>query len=197
MAIPQEALDLIKSFEGYLKRLNDGTDRVKPYLCPAGVATIGHGSTRYFPGGVRVKITDPPISAARAEECLMGEVALNERDFDKMTTARVHALMRGAIVSFIYNCGNGAYRASTLRSKINSGEWQDVPYELSKWRRGGGRVLAGLVRRRTAEGAMFMRGVAMLDRGIGDNGGPPLEAPTITRNAQPSAASKIWKWLWT
>lgn len=202
MAIPKEALDLIKDFEGYLRRLNDGTDRVKPYLCPAGVATIGHGSTRYFPGGARVKITDPPISALRAAQCLAGELAQNENDFDRMTTRRVHPIMRGAVVSFIYNCGSGAYRASNLRRKINAGEWSSVPYELSKWKRGGGRVLAGLTRRRKAEGDLFMRGVSMLGRGIGDNGGPPLESTSPTASeksnvpASRQAAGRLWEWLW-
>lgn len=200
MAIPKEALDLIKSFEGYLRRLNDGTDRVKPYLCPAGVPTIGYGSTRYFPGAARVKIDDPPITEARASECFAGELVENENDFDRMTTRRVHPLMRGATVSFIYNCGSGAYKASNLRKRINAGDWKAVPYELSKWKRGGGRVLAGLVRRRKAEGDLFMRGVAMLDRGIGDNGGPPLTDATPSTepkfNIPATTAGKLWDWLW-
>lgn len=192
MAIPNEALTLIKSFEGYLRRLNDGTDRVKPYLCPARVPTIGYGSTRYFPGGIKVKMSDPPITEARAAECLAGELFTNERDFDKMTTRKVHPLMRGAIVSFIYNCGSGAYRASTLRKRINDGEWSAVPRELNKWVNGGGRRLPGLVRRRKDEGIMFMEGVKrMSTEGTYDGGRD--EAPSIPVPHIPPPAPTVTK----
>lgn len=185
MAIPAEALTLIKSFEGYLRRLNDGTDRVKPYLCPAHVPTIGYGSTRYFPGGIKVKMSDPPITEARAAECLAGELITNERDFDKMTTRKVHPIMRGAIISFIYNCGSGAYRASTLRKVINDGNWSDVPRQLNKWVNGGGRRLPGLVRRRKDEGIMFMKGVKLLNsEGVYTPNEPaPIPVPPITKPA--------------
>src|SRR5215510_5663472 len=108
MALPAEALDLIKSFEGYLKVLGDGTDRVKPYLCPAGVPTIGWGTT-FYPGGRKVTMADPPIDKARATECLAYELRDNEASVDRYTTARLHPLSRGALVSFVYNCGAGAY----------------------------------------------------------------------------------------
>lgn len=199
MAIPKEALDLIKSFEGYLRRLNDGTDRVKPYLCPARVATIGYGSTRYFPGGVKVKISDPPITEARAAECLAGELIENERDFDKMTTRKVHAIMRGAIISFIYNCGSGAYRASTLRKVINDGIFSDVPRQLNKWVNGGGRKLPGLVRRRKDEGVMFMRGVRLMaSEGTYSADDKPRPIPVPTVPSQPETVTKPegwWGWF--
>lgn len=182
--LPNEAYDLIKSFEGYLRKLNDGTDRVRPYLCPARVATVGWGSTRYFsfdgavaiPQG-RVKMTDEPITRDRAFECFRGELYSNELAFDRYTVSRVHPMMRGAIVSFIYNCGEGAYKGSTLRRVINKGEWNKVPAQLAKWRMGGGVVLAGLVRRRKAEAALFMQGVKRLQSGVDDTPITPQPAP--------------------
>lgn len=168
--LTDEGYALIRKYEGYLKQLGDG--RVKPYICPAGVATVGWGSTRYFAyDGVtarvqgKVKITDEPITKERAEECFRGELHQNEMAFDRYTTQRVHPLMRGATVSFIYNCGEGAYRASTLRKVINSGDWERVPREFAKWRMGGGRVLLGLQRRRADEARLFMDGVHRLQRG--------------------------------
>lgn len=158
MAIPAEALDLIKSFEGYLRRLGDGTDRVKPYLCPANVPTVGWGSTVH-PTGVRVKMTDPPIDGATATAYLAWELNKDENAFDRLTPRPIAPLARGAIISFIYNCGSGAYKASNLRKAVNDGRWSDVPAELRKWRMGGGRVLPGLVRRREAEGVMFLKGI--------------------------------------
>lgn len=61
----------------------------------------------------------------------------------------------GALVDFAYNAGTGALKASTLRRKVNAGEWGAVPTELRKWVKGGGRVLRGLVIRREAEAALI------------------------------------------
>jgi lysozyme len=167
--LTDEGYALIRKYEGYLKQLNDGTGRVRPYICPAGVATVGLGSTRYFAyDGVtarvqgKVKITDEPITKERAEECFRGELHQNEMAFDRYTTRKVHPLSRGAAVSFIYNCGEGAYRGSTLRKVINSGDWERIPREFAKWRMGGGRVLLGLQRRRADEARLFMAGVQRL-----------------------------------
>ncbi|MBK8677142.1 MAG: glycoside hydrolase family protein, partial [Cellvibrionales bacterium] len=52
---------------------------------------------------------------------------------------------------FAFNLGLGRLKASTLRRKINAGDWEAVPGELRKWTRGGNRVLRGLVARREAE----------------------------------------------
>ena len=61
-----------------------------------------------------------------------------------------------ALVSFTFNVGAGALQRSTLRMKLNRGEYQNAAGEFPKWRMAGGRVLAGLVRRRAAERALFM-----------------------------------------
>ncbi len=76
IAIAPDALDLIKSFEGYLQPLNDGTDRVRPYRCPADVPTIGFGSIKY-PSGRRVQMSDGPIT--RQERCWRGKSTRNRR----------------------------------------------------------------------------------------------------------------------
>jgi len=124
---------------------------LKPYLCSAGVPTIGIGSTRYADGRP-VRMTDPPINRDAADRLF------------ELTTRRdylpaVLTLCPGidtparlcAILSFTYNCGTGALRASTLRRRINAGEWARVPTELRKWVRAGGRPVRGLVLRREDE----------------------------------------------
>jgi lysozyme len=201
MALPAEAVDLIKSFEGYLKRF-DNTDRVQPYLCPAGVATIGWGCTRY-PDGRRVQLSDPPIDRPTATRYLESELRQDEAAFDRLTTRKLHVLQRGALVSFVYNCGSGAYRGSTLRKKVNEGQWDDVPRELRKWRMGGGRILAGLARRREAEIALFEKGRQRFSQGpwwtpgLGDVPGaesPPAPSPTPPPAPPPSDAEKsAWR----
>jgi lysozyme len=189
MALPSEALDLVKRFEGYLRQLNDGTGRVAPYLCPARVPTIGWGTT-YYPGGRKVTMADPPIDRERATECLAHELQANERDVDRLTTARLHPLSRGAVVSFVYNCGSGAYRGSSLRKAINEQRWEDVPREFAKWRMGGGRILPGLVRRRADEAAMFMKGVK-----AGAETVEAAPAPTPDPTPAPRPAPTWWQWL--
>ena len=64
----------------------------------------------------------------------------------------------GAITDFAYNLGTARYRASTLRRKITEENWPEAITELHKWRRGGGKVLQGLVRRRAAEAKLFPQG---------------------------------------
>ena len=128
-----------------------------PYLCPAGVPTIGYGATHYLDGR-QVKLTDPPISRETAERLLLMQVR----------TIYLPAVMRlcpgigdtqrlAAIIDFCFNLGAGALSASTLRKRVNADRWDVVPAELRKWVRGGGRVLRGLVLRREAEVSLLPR----------------------------------------
>lgn len=133
---------LARRFEGFY---------ASPYLCPAGVPTIGYGAT-YYEDGCRVTLFDPPISRERAESLLLWMIR----------TKYLPAVIRlcpgiddphrlAAIIDFTFNLGAGNLQASTLRKRINAGRWEDVPAELRKWIRGGGKALAGLVKRREAE----------------------------------------------
>lgn len=128
---------------------------LKPYLCPAGVPTIGYGAT-YYEDGARVTLFDPPITRERAESLLLWMIR----------TRYLPAVIRlcqgiddpnrlAAIIDFAFNLGAGNLQSSTLRKRINAGQWGDVPTELRKWCRGGGRVLPGLVRRREAEAVLI------------------------------------------
>ena len=143
------ATELCRRFEGF---------RSNPYICPAGVPTIGYGST-YYPGGRKVTMLDAPVTEPQARAMLVAELlhtyapgtlrqcpgllplALLTDDWRKLN----------AIVDFAYNLGVGRLQTSTLRRKINAGDWQGAQAELMKWVRGGGRVLPGLVARRRAE----------------------------------------------
>lgn len=140
------AAALARRFEGFYS---------KPYICPAGVPTIGYGAT-YYEDGTRVQLTDPPITRERAEALLLWMVR----------TKYLPAVLRlcpgadtperlAALIDFAFNLGAGNLQASTLRRKVNAGEWGAVPTELRKWVKGGGRVLRGLVIRREAEAALI------------------------------------------
>jgi lysozyme len=142
------AAELCRRFEGF---------RSKPYLCPAGIPTVGYGST-YYAGGKKVALADPSITEEAARALLMSELhhtyapgvlrlcpilATDERKFN-------------AIVDFVYNLGVGKLQSSTLRRKINAQDWDGAQEQLLLWTRGGGKVLPGLVKRRAAERALFL-----------------------------------------
>ena len=145
-AAQQIALELIRHFEGL---------RLRPYLCSAGVPTIGYGSTRYE-DGTRVQLTDPAITRERAEALLRWTLVHEYLPAVVRLCPGVDTPERlAALVDFAYNLGVGRLAASTLRKRVNAGRWADVPAELAKWVKGGGRVLAGLVKRRQAEALLI------------------------------------------
>ena len=142
------ALKLIREFEGC---------RLEAYKCPAGVPTIGWGTTRLMDAPVRMGDT---ISQALADELLQNEVehlfgpgVLQLLPMAKTWSANQVA----AIISFAYNLGLGALEESTLRKRLLAGEdaCKVVREELPKWVHAGEAVLAGLERRRAAEVALF------------------------------------------
>lgn len=140
-------IELVKRFEGF---------RAKPYLCPAGIATIGYGSTHYADGRP-VTLADPPISKEDAHTLM--EAELRHRYLPAVL--RFCPSIRGdvktvnALTDFCYNLGTGRLQTSTLRRKVNSHDWTGAREQLRKWVRGGGRILPGLVTRREAEAALL------------------------------------------
>ena len=130
---------------------------LKPYLCPAGIPTIGIGTTAYE-NGVRVTLADPPITRQRAEELLLWELRKHCLPATLRLCPNVSQWGPGAvaaIVDFTYNLGSGNLSASTLRRRILANDRDGAKVELKKWTRGGGKILPGLVQRRAAEAALF------------------------------------------
>ena len=152
MKTSPKGLQLIKGFEGL---------KLKPYLCSAGVPTIGWGSTRYEDGR-KVKMSDPPITLERADSLF--ETTLLEYEVGVIDAAQVPLKQRefDALVSFSYNLGVPALSRSTLRKKLNRGDKTGAADELLKWNRANGKPLAGLTRRRKAERKLFLTGVVDL-----------------------------------
>ena len=140
--IPDVLLALIRKFEGL---------RLKPYRCPAGVPTIGYCHT-----GPDVRMDMPPISEPVAE-------AMMQTDAEVFTKAAGNLSpvlwfdedKHAAIADFCFNLGTTRNKASTLRRRVNAGDWVGAAEELQKWERGGGRKMPGLVSRRKAEAALL------------------------------------------
>lgn len=142
----QIAAALCRRFEGFFAH---------PYLCPAGIPTIGYGTIRY-PSGIAVTLRDPPVSREYAEALLAAHIRDDVLPAVLRLCPELDSVGRlAAIIDWTYNLGAGNLRASTLRRRINARQWDDVPAQLMRWNRGGGRVLRGLVLRRQAEAALI------------------------------------------
>ena len=141
------AAALCKQFEGY---------RAKPYLCPAGVATIGYGST-YYADKRKVTLEDPSMDEPTARELLMVELEHTYLPGALRNCPGLITYVRkcNAIVDFCYNLGIGRLQTSTLKRKVNAGDWEGAKEQLMLWSKGGGKVLPGLLKRRTAECALL------------------------------------------
>lgn len=144
--VSRKGLDLIKKYEGL---------SLKAYTCPSGLPTIGWGST-YYEDGTRVKLTDSPITTARAEELLANILIPFEKFVDSVTRDDINQNMFDSLVSFSYNCGTQNLRNSTLLKKVNlNPNDPSIAIEFKKWNRGNGKVLKGLVLRREEESKLY------------------------------------------
>ena len=147
MKSSQGCLDLIRMAEGF---------RSTPYLCPAGVPTIGYGSTRYE-NGTPVKLTDHPITTERAEALMLAtlggeyEGAVNRYVKVPLTQGQFDS-----VVDFAYNAGAQNLRTSTLLTKLNRGDYDGASREFGRWVYSNGQILKGLVTRREAERKLFV-----------------------------------------
>ena len=140
------AVDMCKRFEGF---------RSKPYLCPAGVWTIGYGST-FYPNGRMVRPVDQPITELQARVLLEWELERCASSVIRLCPNVVNDTARcNALADFVYNLGAGRLQTSTLRRKIIASDWAAARVEIKRWVRGGGKVLPGLVLRRAAEAALL------------------------------------------
>ena len=145
------ALPLIHQFEGFEKNIGNG--KVKSYLCPARVWTIGYGTTGPDVGPATV------WTHAEAKE-------RSARDIAKFANGVEHALggspataaQFAAMVSLAYNIGLGAFSKSTLLKRHKAKQYDAAAREFLRWNRGGGKVLAGLTRRREAEAGLYRKG---------------------------------------
>ena len=97
--IGKNGLALIKQSESF---------KPKPYKCPAGIWTIGYGTTFYFDTKKRVTATDKPITEAEAERLLLGHVnSVFAPLADKLCRDDLSQNQFDAVVDFIYNTGGG------------------------------------------------------------------------------------------
>lgn len=148
--IAREAL--CKPFEGYARRLPDGSCKAYPDPGTGGNPwTIGWGSTG-------PEVTPETIwTQQQAEDSLDKHLLYFCSGVLKLSPKLLQEPSRrlAAIISFAYNCGLGNYRISTLKKRVDASDWAGACEEIVKWNKAGGRILPGLTRRRQAEAALL------------------------------------------
>lgn len=83
-------------------------------------------------------LLDQDLDSAEACVNSLVKVPLNQNQFD-------------ALVSFVFNVGNNAFRDSTLLKMLNAGHFDQVPTQLRRWIRDNGKIVKGLINRREKE----------------------------------------------
>jgi lysozyme len=154
MQISQRGIDLILEFEGKKTLLPDG--RYKAYLdtlAKPPIPTIYCGLTKGIRMGMVITKEEGDIMFAR-------ELAVYEDAVERLVKVPLNENQHAALVSFVYNCGPGALGQSTLLKLLNRGDYSAVPSQLMRWTKAGGKEWPGLVRRRHAEGVLFMTPIA-------------------------------------
>lgn len=146
MKASQKCIELIKRFEGF---------SAKPYLCPAGVPTIGYGSTRDT-DGKPITMQHPPITEAQARALLAATLVTYEDAVNRYVKVPLNQNQFDALVDFAYNAGAKNLLTSTLLKKLNAGDYAGASKEFGKWVYGGTKKLNGLVKRREAERQLFI-----------------------------------------
>lgn len=134
-------LSLIRQHEGL---------RLEAYKCPGDVWTIGYGHT------LDVKEGDK-ITESQAIKLLLQDVERAEMAVNRLVLVELNQNQFDALVSLAFNIGAGAFKRSTLLKRLNEGNYLAAAAEFKKWRKGGGKVLPGLVKRRKEESELFLK----------------------------------------
>ena len=135
---------LIESYEGC---------RLEPYADAVGVPTVGFGHT-----GDDVSLDMDPISQEIADQLLASDLQRFEEAVNGMVAPETSQQQFDAMISFSYNLGEGALRGSTLLRMHNAGDYAGAAGQFGRWNHAGGRVLAGLTRRRAGEALVYAQG---------------------------------------
>ena len=139
MNISVEGISLIKKFEGC---------ELEAYQDSVGVWTIGYGHTKDVKEGDK-------INQDEAEHLLEEEMPEYEGYVNDMVEVSLEQCQFDALVSWVYNLGPTNLSSSTLLKVLNEGDYDEVPFQIKRWNKAGGKVLEGLTRRREAEALLF------------------------------------------
>ena len=139
MKLGERGTEILKYFEGC---------KLTAYQDSVGVWTIGYGHTK----GVFDGMT---ITQEEADQMLLTELEEYEGYIEDMVTVPLTQNQFDALVVWIYNLGPTNFKNSTLLKELNAGNYNAAGQEITRWNKAGGKVLAGLVKRREAEAELF------------------------------------------
>ena len=146
MKVSDKCVNMIKHHEGFVR---------KPYQDPIGLWTVGVGHLigdgKKLPKEWNKEFTDEEVDNILCEDLERFEIGIQRLTKVPLTQSQFDAL-----VSFSFNVGLGNFQSSTLRSKLNRGDYEGASNEFPKWRKAGGKILKGLVRRRADERNLFL-----------------------------------------
>lgn len=150
MQISEPGLELLKQWEGF---------ELKVYKDSAGLPTIGVGHliTKSEQSSGNIVIAGVPVQYAngltdqQALDLLSQDVQPAENSVNNGVKVDLNQNQFDALVSFTFNVGVGAFTSSTLLKVLNQGQYDQVPDQLRRWNKAGGKVVQGLVNRRENE----------------------------------------------
>ena len=146
MHVSPSGVDLICNFEGL---------RLKAYDDGVGVWTIGFGTTKY-PNGIRVKKGDT-CTLDQAKAYMQNDLKSFEQTINNTVKVPLNQNQFDALVSLAYNIGSTAFKNSTLVKRLNEGNYKAAANQFDVWVNAGGKRMQGLVNRRAAEKALFLK----------------------------------------
>jgi len=147
MKLSINGLKLIAEFEGLRLSPYYATDLEKQ----KGIVTIGYGST-FYPDGIKVQITDSPITKERALELLKVTADVFALKVNALVDKPLTQNQFDALVSLAYNIGLGNFAKSTVLRLVNVNPIdQNIGHWFMAWNKQGGKVLNGLTKRRQTE----------------------------------------------
>jgi lysozyme len=141
------AVAFVEPFEGW---------RAAPYQDPGGVWTYAWGSTRDLNGDPVTEAT-PPATLAEGDTLMARDLGAAAAELTRDVHVALTPHETIAIEDLIYNIGVGNFRSSTLLRRLNAKQFAQVAAQFDRWDHAGGRVLAGLLRRREAERVEFLK----------------------------------------
>ena len=146
MKVSDKCINMIKHHEGFVR---------KPYQDPIGLWTVGVGHLigdgKKLPKEWNKEFTDEEVDNILCEDLERFEIGIQ-----RLTKVSLKQSQFDALVSFSFNVGLGNFQSSTLRSKLNRGDYEGASNEFPKWRKAGGKILKGLVKRRADERNLFL-----------------------------------------
>jgi lysozyme len=146
---------MILDNKGYLLITNHEGLKLKPYLCPAKIPTIGYGNS-YYPDGKRVTLLDKEITKQQAFDMFKEVANRFAKRVNELVTSNINQNQFNSLVSFAYNVGTGNFSSSTLLKKVNRNpDDLTIKDEFLRWNKAGGKVLNGLTNRRNEEADLY------------------------------------------